>query len=86
MKWVTTKSNRKEDKVMNETRIYVRGTEEKCKEFTIDLTWFHSAAGRIGSINRTGEDSVTLNLLVNPDRVEDVKKWAENFGLEIMNW
>lgn len=68
-------------------RLYVRGTEENCKEFTIDLTWYHSAAGSIGSVNRNDENGlVTLNLIVNEDRIEDVERWAKKFGLEVMAW
>ena len=68
-------------------RLYVRGTEENCKAFTIDLTWYHSAAGNIGSINRNDENGlITLNLNANKDRIEDIERWAKKFGLEVMAW
>lgn len=70
---------------MNETRIYVAGMEEECKEFTIFLTWYHSAAGRIGSINKNDVDgTITLNLIVPADRKEDVENWAIKHGLTVM--
>lgn len=69
---------------MTTKRLFVKGTEENCKEFTIDLNWYHSAAGYIGSINRNNDGSITLNLVVKEDRIEDVIKWSEKFGLGVI--
>ena len=70
-----------------ETRMYLRGTTEEAKEFTINFTWRHSAAGRIGSVNVDEyKNEVTLNLLVNEDRKDDIERWAKEFNLRIMNW
>ncbi len=66
-------------------RMFVKGDIENAKEFTIDLTWRHSAAGTITSINvdSLNENIVTLNLLVDPNRTEDIVKWAKKFSLEV---
>jgi hypothetical protein len=61
----------------NETRLYVRGTEEDVKAFTIDLTWFHSSWGIVGSINYMDDGEIVLNLIVDTLREDNVQKLAE---------
>lgn len=72
---------------MKDTRMYLRGTEKDCKDFTINLTWFHFAAGEIGSVVRNDElKTVTLNLIVDGERVDDVRRWATKFNLVEMKF
>lgn len=48
------------------TRFYVKGQKENLTNFTIDLTWYHSAIASIGSVNDGfGDDVFVLNLVVN---------------------
>ena len=70
---------------MKTKRMYIRGTRKNCKDFTIYLMWKHSAAAEFGSVNDDGE-TVTLNLLVDPDRTEDIEHWSNEFNLKVMNW
>ena len=68
-------------------RMYVRGTEENCKEFTIDLTWYHSAAAGIGSIVKNDETgAITLNLIADRERKEDIERWAKKFNCEVVEF
>ena len=60
-------------------RFYVRGTEDKLKEFTVDLAWYHSAIGEVASVNEHNNGELTLNLVVHPehygDDLECLEKW-----------
>lgn len=66
-------------------RFYVKGSEEDAKRFTIDLMWYHSALATIGSINRTRDDKIILNLIVHDDADEAdeirLRNMAEKFNL-----
>lgn len=68
---------------MKDYRIMLKGTKQNCEGFTIDLTWYHSAAAMITSIVRNEEDNtIILNLLAEEDRVEDIEQWGKEWGLK----
>lgn len=46
-------------------RFYVRGVESKLIDFTVDLTWNHSALAHIASTNRMDDGTIVLNLIVS---------------------
>lgn len=46
---------------------YVCGTEETCKSFTIDFSWYHSAMGIISSTNTMDNGKIVLNLNMSPE-------------------
>lgn len=67
---------------MTEARLILKGTKQNCEDFTIDFTWFHSAAGRITSVVKNEQDgTINLNLLVDEDRKESIIDWARGYGL-----
>ena len=62
-------------------RFYVRGEKKYVEQFTIELTWYHSALAEIGSVVEDQfEDCITLNLIVkDPDREDYLRKLASKF-------
>ena len=68
-----------------EKRIILKGKREDCKEFTIFLSWYHSAIGRITSVVRNDEDkTVNLNLLIDEERLDDLLIWAKQYELRVL--
>ena len=64
-------------------RFYVMGNKEKIKDFTIDLTWYHSALAEIGSVVEDQfSGDITLNIIVkDPEREDYLRKMATKFGV-----
>ena len=59
-------------------RFYVKGNMKNIKDFTIDLTWYHSALAEIGSVVEDQfKDEITLNIIVkDPEREDWLRKLA----------
>lgn len=69
---------------MKDYRMIVKGIRRNCEDFTIELTWKHSAAGMITSVVDNGEfdGTMNLNLLVEESRVDFIRKLAKECGLK----
>jgi len=60
-------------------RFYVRGLQRNLENFTIDLTWYHSALAEIGSVveDQINDGIYTLNIIVkDPEREDYLRKMA----------
>lgn len=68
------------------TRFYVKGRKENLTNFTVELTWYHSAIASIGSVNGLGDDIFVLNLVVDDTCKEEyaetrLRKMCEQYNV-----